>query len=979
MLQKNNRGPSAWGRGGGPDGGARPGLPSQHSTPPLLERLLSCLEAVRGPDSGGWYTARCPKPEHHTRGDLTPSFRLCEGGYKCLNPACMLHEGGTLWRLARMLGIDAGNLNERRNGHRPERPPREAPGRAGDPVGWWAEHCGVPRPWLEKLPIEARDGAVAFVWPGLEVAKLRSPSAKGWWEGDGPRPLLWPALPETMPPVLVLCEGESDATVAAYVIDALALGDLAWAAGVTKGAAQRPFPALLRELAARGVRALLVVPDADEAGQEWGKAWADAARQMGTPAATLDLVGSRLASPYWGEKDLRDAFRRQPARAMAALKEAVEALAEGAAGAGFGFVSINTLSVETKPDREARAADLQAQAKTEGKGSLEGLPLLGQPGFIYKGLAHLLAGFPKAGKTELLARAAAEWQGESVLWLTEEPQAIWEARLRRLPEAYGHVTLFFALGCPRQELLERIRQGQESVVILDTLKLLGIDDANDASAVTQALVPFIAACREGGKTLVLAHHERKGGGQHGEGIAGSHAFLGLVDVALELLRDDKAPNRRLLRGYGRVVPIPELAYEMAEDGSLVALGDPTALALQAVKERALALLTEAWQTLGDIMGAMGEPRPSEDQVRRALNALVEEGLAERDPPPGVKGNRAHRWRLRSGPVSTDKLYIETERNGGQPEAPGDAPSRAEDGGAGGLPEAQEGPAPRRHAPSWAIQVLEELGAEAPPFEPEEGPPHPAHGCPLCQPAPWPWWNMGYRTCRGADGPVLIRSITDPGRHLLQHALGEPAVAVAEALLRQVHPAWLVVEVKGYGRGWLSLRERPGQQVDYGEPQRAWRLSEFTWEGRQLPMQWGAEFPDTGGEFPDTEFPDGISGQPTPQGFPDTTEFPDKAAAPEFPDTKTPDIGKTSDRETPDTDETSDTAWGSRQNSGHETPDIGKTSDMTRGHRRNSGHETSDSLACQRCGQPVPRGRRGPPPRWCSDSCRKRAARKGERP
>lgn len=37
MLQKNNRGPSAWGRRSGPEGGARPGLPTQHNTAVALQ------------------------------------------------------------------------------------------------------------------------------------------------------------------------------------------------------------------------------------------------------------------------------------------------------------------------------------------------------------------------------------------------------------------------------------------------------------------------------------------------------------------------------------------------------------------------------------------------------------------------------------------------------------------------------------------------------------------------------------------------------------------------------------------------------------------------------------------------------------------------------------------------------------------------------------------------------------------------------
>jgi len=49
-------------------------------------------------------------------------------------------------------------------------------------------------------------------------------------------------------------------------------------------------------------------------------------------------------------------------------------------------------------------------------------------GYIRKGWSHLRSAKPKAGKTELLVSAVSEWRGETVLWLTEEPEEIWMAR-----------------------------------------------------------------------------------------------------------------------------------------------------------------------------------------------------------------------------------------------------------------------------------------------------------------------------------------------------------------------------------------------------------------------------------------------------------------------------------------------------------------------------------------------------------------------
>ncbi|MCS7276629.1 MAG: AAA family ATPase [Dehalococcoidia bacterium] len=572
------------------------------------------------------------------------------------------------------LGLGWADLfppRERRNGHQhPEKggrgPAAAEKGPSGWPdedaaFGWLHRKCGVPRVMATGLGVRFQDGALCLTWPAIAARMVRRGPGERWlWEAEeheGRRPDLWP-LPIFPPRTIWLTEGATDT---------LALRAAGLPAYASVKGASRDLRRAFRALREAGVDEVVLAFDIDTAGRDGAEKAEKAAAEAGLRMRRLELPQALALA---GGKDICDLLATlggSPKR----LREVAEGLAREAPvpdeGGPFGFVPTIYRAVGTK--REARAAELQARAKEGGASvALPSLPLLGQGGVILKGLSHLLSGYPKAGKTELLARAVAEWQGETVLWLTEEPESIWEARLARLPESYSHVTLYFALGCRREELLERIAGGDETVVILDTSKLLGLEDTNDAAEVTRVLTPLIATCRERGKTLVLVHHERKGGGQHGEGISGSHAFLGLVDVALELLRDDKSPNRRLLRGYGRVVPIRELAYEMGEDGSLLALGDPTALALLAVQERARALLTEEWQTLGDIMAAMGDPKPSDEQVRRALNALVEGGLAERDPPPGVKGNRAHRWRLRFGFVPTAQSLIGTKPNDGRPGA-----------------------------------------------------------------------------------------------------------------------------------------------------------------------------------------------------------------------------------------------------------------------------------------------------------------------
>jgi hypothetical protein len=443
------------------------------------------------------------------------------------------------------------------------------------------------------------------------------------------------------------------------------------------------------------------------------------------------------------------------------------------------------------------------------------------------------------------------------------------------------------------------------------------------------------------------HHERKGGGQHGEGIAGSHAFLALTDIALEVLRDDKSPKRRIIRGYGRIVTVPDLCYEMGEDGTLVPLGDPEELALEQVKERALSLLTEEWQSLRDIMSGMGDPKPSEDQVRRALNALVEEGKAERDPPLGTKGNKAHRWRLAASPFRFDGHTF--NRNETEPVAQEE-----------GLPEEEWGSSVRQEPPfrfdgqSINRNETEPAGQGAPA--------HPAD--PLAQAQ-----EETHPSRQPEDPPPLPAGI----RHICPRCGGEVEMLKTKAQCLSCLLIFAPPRIPKWALEVLWEEAAQGEFPDTG------RLS-----GQEFPDTAGVsgqEFPDTGGlfgqEFPDTRR---VSGQEFPDKageFPDTTgvsgQFPDTCE--EFPDTEFPD-----------------------RVSGHDFPDGGRVSGRLEGvsgqprgvcghHDGLSGHpggvfghgvsghcEGVPGRHCLGCGKGLTLAPTGRPRRWCSDACRKRYQR-----
>ncbi len=291
--------------------------------------------------------------------------------------------------------------------------------------------------------------------------------------------------------------------------------------------------------------------------------------------------------------------------------------------------------------------------QNEAEQVLKYLPLLGQSGYLVEGWSHLLAGFPRVGKSELLYACMVEWlrAGQTILYFTEEGRELWRQRLQRQRVPAEGLQLVFALGGKSLDLLTRMRKSGEPIVVIDTIRSLQVlpADENDNAAVARALEPWVTAAREMSKTLILSHHARKGGGEHGEGISGGHALFGAVDVALEVCRST-TPARRIIKAHARLIQPADLLYERDEDGSLAALGDPSGVGLAEVGRRILDVMDHQWAKTADVHDRLEEPRPSAEQLRLALAAEARCGRLERDPPISVANvqGKTTRWRLLGG-------------------------------------------------------------------------------------------------------------------------------------------------------------------------------------------------------------------------------------------------------------------------------------------------------------------------------------------
>jgi hypothetical protein len=309
------------------------------------------------------------------------------------------------------------------------------------------------------------------------------------------------------------------------------------------------------------------------------------------------------------------------------------------------------------------------------------LPMLGQPGYIVKGETHILAASPKVGKTALLFACVVDWleQDHTVLWFSEESERVWTQRLSRLgpelfdkrglsthPSAHGFVGANGPLsnlapipttGRGPKWMMKVIghRDGERKqewahdapilqrndVLIIDTLRLLGVEDEN-TEEMARAVEPFVAYSQQTGCTLIIVHHKRKSGGEHGKGVSGHHSLTGSVDNIVEIDRDGEG-SRRSITIIGRSVEEAKGTYERVE--ILTPQGYGTGVYefqyVGAVKEvtridvesRIRAILTADKQTTAQIMDQLNveTPVPTLRTVQRALSSLAYGGLAIRYP------------------------------------------------------------------------------------------------------------------------------------------------------------------------------------------------------------------------------------------------------------------------------------------------------------------------------------------------------------
>ena len=413
---------------------------------------------------------------------------------------------------------------------------------------------------------------------------FRQRRADGTWTMKGVRRTLYHLDKLQGKTTVYVVEGEKDA-------------DRLWAlklpATTNAGGAGKWKPEYTAQLTAAGIEQIVILPDHDDPGRAHAAQVAISCQVAGLHVKVVTLPDL----PVKGDvSDWLDAGH---------TKDELTALVKGSpvsvsgSPLGVGVLTRNE-TAESLPWRTAAEIALLAPERPEWI----------VYGLVGPGIVTEIDGKLKAsGKTTFLATMVAAvvtnrpflnhpTTASPVLWMTEErPQTFLETLRRAHLEARTDVQVLHwhdVKHLPWPAIMAAATDYALSigarVLIVDTIGqwagLRGEDENNNGSQLTAAAPLQDAAAK--GLAVVVARHERKGGGDVGESGRGGSAFSGAVDIVVSIRRGEgkTKPTVRVLQTLSRFSETPEsVVIDMTETGYVV-LGDCASVAtLEA--ERAL--------------------------------------------------------------------------------------------------------------------------------------------------------------------------------------------------------------------------------------------------------------------------------------------------------------------------------------------------------------------------------------------------------
>jgi hypothetical protein len=278
------------------------------------------------------------------------------------------------------------------------------------------------------------------------------------------------------------------------------------------------------------------------------------------------------------------------------------------------------------------------------------------PGFSAIGAITEIDGKIKAaGKTTLILHAiraileGGDFLGQptrrvKVVYITEQSRQTFMDALRMAGLA-GRGEEFRILfredfhGASWATIVGAARQSGYELVVFDTIgKLAGIREENSAGEWAAAMAP-VQDLAASGRAVILARHDRKGGGEVGDSGRGSSQASGDVDIILAIRRPEghQPSNRRVIEGLSRYRETPEKIVVELTPAGYIYLGSEDAVATAAAEGFVSFALGSELRTNGigpdlkDLaeLGEKQDPPVRRTKIVMALSTLLERDEIER--------------------------------------------------------------------------------------------------------------------------------------------------------------------------------------------------------------------------------------------------------------------------------------------------------------------------------------------------------------
>lgn len=484
---------------------------------------------------------------------------------------------------------------------------------APEPIEWLASYTSLSVDFLATQSIDfSNRGKIGFVFPHSRAVKWREVKGgvKGTWTvNEDNAPPLWPELPAVLPEVVFLTAGETDCLcLRATGVEAFAL---------TKGEMGLPPLHLLRDMHRRGAREIVYTADVDDVGHQSAGRLANLVEEAGLECTLLDLTTHLDAA--LGEKDVRALTRRV---GVARLQELLEE------------------EYLRPPELPGSLAEFISTVPPE-------IPWMMMP-LIVRGATTLFSGHAKAGKTTFIIKVMLAMrdggevlgmpvhQSKILVW-TENSAMVWRAKVHAAQPAQLEHIFPLPRTDPRflgktfdenvREVFEVAAKLGAEVIILDTLTgLAAIEEENEASQVSAALIPVNKMAQRYQIACIMVHHLGRSGTERG-----STVFLSEPDILVRLEGEYSEERTIRVKNNMLINPPEDVVFKMDKDGNYVigvaGVTDDNALAILDVlpmtKPEALSL-----QDIATQMG-MGWDKAIRDSLAIQIANLEKAGKIKR--------------------------------------------------------------------------------------------------------------------------------------------------------------------------------------------------------------------------------------------------------------------------------------------------------------------------------------------------------------